>query len=161
MPRVETTSAVVVRRWAMTFARREADGTVVWLRGEYDVFNVRELWETMMRSIAADDADLIIDLSGVVLMDASTIGVILTVRQMLAVQSRSLRLRSPPGCAQRLVDRWGLTVLVESPFGPAAALDGTLPPVTRPSTAGIRPVRRGGAGSPMRCEPWLDHDARR
>jgi anti-anti-sigma factor len=59
-------------------AGRDGDRIVVWLRGEHDIATTVELSETLVRAIAIDDADLVVDLSEVQFIDASTIGVIVT-----------------------------------------------------------------------------------
>ena len=50
--------------------------TVVWLIGEHDTSTVRELSTTLARAIALDDTDLVVDLTGVGFMDASTMRVL-------------------------------------------------------------------------------------
>ena len=57
---------------------RDADRTVVWLRGEHDLSTTAEVTVALARAIALDDADLVIDLSGVEFMGAETIGVMAT-----------------------------------------------------------------------------------
>ena len=79
----------------VAFPARDADRTVVWLRGEHDICTVPALSQILARAIALDDGDLVVDLSGVQFMDASTVGVILRARDFLRLQSRSLALRSP------------------------------------------------------------------
>jgi anti-anti-sigma factor len=91
-----------------SFAERDADCTVVWLRGEHDVSTMDTLSETMARAIALDDADVVVDLSEVRFMSAATVGVIIRAREFLRSESRSLALRSPSGCAGRVVELCGL-----------------------------------------------------
>jgi len=104
-------SGTVSCRSLGSFAARDADRTVVWLRGEHDLSTVDELSETMARAIALDDADVVVDLSEVVFMSAATVGVIVRAREFLRLESRSLALRSPSKCAGRVVDLCGLTDL--------------------------------------------------
>ena len=96
-------SVTVSCRSLGSFAERDADRTVVWLRGEHDLSTVDELSETMARAIALDDADVVVDLSEVVFMSAATVGVIIRAREFLRLESRSLALRSPSKCAGRVV----------------------------------------------------------
>lgn len=56
-------------------------------------------------------------------MDASTIGVIVNARNLLALQSRALTVRSPSACAQRVLDVCGLTDLLD----PSLAATGATP----------------------------------
>jgi anti-sigma B factor antagonist len=84
------------------------DGSVVWLRGEHDLFTLAELWETMARAIAFDDGDVVVDLSAVDFMDASTISVLVRARTILAKRSRLLTMRSPSTRASRVLRLCGL-----------------------------------------------------
>ena len=62
----------------------------------------------MARAIALDDADLVLDLSGVEFMDAATVRLIIRAREFLRLRSRSLTLRSPSTHARRVLDLCGL-----------------------------------------------------
>ena len=92
---------------------RHGDRTVVWLDGEQDVATASVLTDTLMTAIAAEDADLIVDLSGVTFIGAATLGVLMSGRNMLRQQSRLMTLRSPSRCARRLLQVSGLTHLIE------------------------------------------------
>jgi anti-anti-sigma factor len=87
-------------------ARRDTDRTVR-LRREYDTSTVAALSETPTRVVA--DTDVVVDSSGVQLIDAAPIGLVARARQDLRLRSRSSRLRSPSPCARRIVDLCGLT----------------------------------------------------
>lgn len=91
----------------------EDDRTVVWLRGEHDASTVDTLSEVMARAMALDDADLVVDLSGVQFMGAATVRAIAQARECLRGRSRALVLRSPSTCARRLVELCGLGHLVD------------------------------------------------
>lgn len=106
-------SSMISHRGLVAFAARDGDRTVVWLQGEHDVSTVAALSETMARAIAHDDADLVVDLSGVQFMGAATVGVILRASDFLAFRSRSLTLRSPSTCAGRILDLCGITDLLD------------------------------------------------
>jgi anti-anti-sigma factor len=105
---VVTGSSVVtlLPRARVSQGGRDAEPTVVWLRGEHDGSTVEELADAMARAIALDDADLVLDLSDVDLMDAATVGVIIRAHEFLRRRSRSLELRSPSPCARRVLDSW-------------------------------------------------------
>ena len=75
---------------------------VVYLHGEYDLANAARLTYTLARATAIGAADLVVDLSGVQFMDASTVGIILDARPLLRQESRSLIVRSPSSSARRL-----------------------------------------------------------
>jgi anti-anti-sigma factor len=92
---------------------RHGHRTVVWLAGECDIATVGVITDTLDSAISLDDADLLVDLSGVTFIDAATIGVLIRGRQRLLGQSRILTLRSPSRPARRLLDLCGLTALVE------------------------------------------------
>ena len=89
------------------------DPTIASLRGDQDLSTVPALCETLAGAIAAGGADLILDLSAVDFLDASTVRVIVATREFLRGRSRSLVLRSPSSCAQRVLDLCGLSGLVE------------------------------------------------
>jgi anti-anti-sigma factor len=125
MAPTELLSVTVSRRGLLAFARRDAARTVVWLRGEHDLSTVAALSETMARTIALDDADLVVDLSEVQFMGAATVGVIVRARELLALQSRSLTLRSPPRCARRILDLSGHSYLLDHRPVAATPIAGT------------------------------------
>jgi anti-anti-sigma factor len=77
------------------------------------LLTVDELWERLARAFALDDADVVLDLSGVQFMGAATIDVIVRAKDALDLRSRVLTLRSPSESAQRVVDLCGLADLVE------------------------------------------------
>jgi anti-sigma B factor antagonist len=87
--------------------------TVASLHGALDLSTVPALCETLSGAIAFGGADLILDLSAVEFLDASTVGVIVAAGEFLRARSRSLVLRSPSRCAQRVLDMCGLSGLVE------------------------------------------------
>jgi anti-anti-sigma factor len=84
---------IVSHRGDEAAAGSGAEGTVVWLRGDHDAATATAVWESFERAIAVDDADLVVDLSRVTFIDASTIGVLVHARRALAEQSRVLSLR--------------------------------------------------------------------
>jgi anti-sigma B factor antagonist len=92
---------------------REGDRTVIWLDGEHDIATLLPLQDTLANAISADGADVVVDLSGVTFIDATTIGELIRGRNTLRHQSRSLALRSPSRQAGRLLELCGLTDLVD------------------------------------------------
>jgi len=127
-------SLTVSPRGPMVFARRGPPDVVVCLRGEHDLSTVAELSATMARAMRLSDADLVVDLSRVEFMGASTIGVIVWARDLLGARDRSLAVRTPSSCARRVLELCDLSDLVDprsgggSMTGAAAAL-GTWVPV--------------------------------
>lgn len=98
----------------------EADRTVVRLGGEHDAFSAAELSEAMTRAMALDEGDLVVDLSEVTFMAATTVGVILRARALLGLQSRALLVRAPSPCARRILDLCGEADLFEVSPGDTA-----------------------------------------
>jgi anti-anti-sigma factor len=96
------------RRRLGAFAPPEPVRHVVSLCGEHDRSTVAALSEVLARAIAADHADLVLDLSGVEFMDAATVGVIVRAREFLGVRSRCLTLQSPSRCASRVLKLCGV-----------------------------------------------------
>ena len=79
-----------------------ADGDIViWLRGEHDISTDDALSLTLARAVALDDSGLVLDLSDVEFMSASTLGVIVRAREFLRGRSLSLTVRSPSARARR------------------------------------------------------------
>ena len=89
------------------------DPTVASLHGEHDLSSVLALCEMLAEAIADGGADLILDLSAVEFLDASTMRVITAADEFLRARSRSLVLRAPSRCARRVIDLCGLSGLVE------------------------------------------------
>ena len=126
MARIESSPAGVFCPGDVAFAEHDGGRSVVWLRGEHDLATVGALFEIVARAIAFGDADVVLDLSAVEFMDASTVGVIIAASELLGRGSRSLVLRSPSRCARRLIELCGLSDLLETvdagPDGAASAL---------------------------------------
>jgi anti-anti-sigma factor len=114
-------AVTVTQRGEVSHDGSHADHTVVWLRGKHDASTQAALSESMARVIALDDADLIIDLSGVESMSSATVGVIKRAVEFLRPRSRSVSLQCPSPAALRVVEVSGLAELVD-----AASTDATL-----------------------------------
>ncbi len=89
------------------------DHTVVWVRGDQDLATKAALACALARAALSSDADLVVDLSDVSFMDASTIGAIVEATDQLRSHSRSLMVRNPSACALRVFEVCGLTQLVQ------------------------------------------------
>jgi anti-anti-sigma factor len=122
MAPIESPPMTVCDRCLSELPRRDA-ACVVWLQGEHDLSTVPALSEAMAWVIAVDDTDVVVDLSEVEFMSAATVGVLIRARELLRVRSRSLVVRSPSRCAQRVLELCGDTDLPDS--AEAAALTGT------------------------------------
>jgi anti-sigma B factor antagonist len=85
----------------------------VWVRGEQDASTCVQLSATLAEASGLDDADVVVDLSGVTFMDASTIGALVVARNRLRVLSRCLCVRDPSPRTRRLLDLCGLARLID------------------------------------------------
>ncbi len=149
----EPSSATVPYRGS---GQHQAGGdAVIWLGGEHDSSTVAALIETMARVIAIDDADLVVDVSGVRSMGAETVEVLVRARDYLRARSRSLTLRSPAACVPRALELSGASDLLgaypaetASMTAPAGAL-GTW--VWVPATARADRASSGPAPVPGRA----------
>ena len=90
-------------RVSLPGAGHEIRPTVVWLQGEQDIATDGELWRVLARGITANNAAIVVDLSEVELMSASTLGVIVKARVLLGEQSRSLTVRYPTAFVRRII----------------------------------------------------------
>jgi anti-anti-sigma factor len=93
--------------------------TVVWVRGEQDIATRVHLSVTIAQAARFDDADIVVDLSGVTFMDASTIGALVVARNRLSARSRSLCVRAPSPRARRVIDLCGLEGMIDEHPAPA------------------------------------------
>lgn len=128
MPSHQSPSVSVARRGAGCHVG-DPLRTVVWVRGDHDIATQRHLTATLARAGRLDDADLVVDLSGVTFMDASTIGALVTARLRLRGAARSLSVRAPSHRAHRLLDVCGLLQWLDGPAESRASLDSTAPGV--------------------------------
>ena len=87
---------------------RDCEPGVVWLDGEEDIATVAILADTLARAVSVDDADLIVDLSGLTFLSTATIEELIRVRRILSRQNRTLTLRSPSLFVRRVLDLCGL-----------------------------------------------------
>jgi anti-sigma B factor antagonist len=93
--------------------RPDPHPTVIRVRGDQDLSNVSALADALARATELGGADVVVDLSGVTFMDASTLGAIVRARHVLESRSRSLIVRCPSPCARRLLDLCGIRDLVD------------------------------------------------
>jgi anti-anti-sigma factor len=95
---------------------------VVWVRGEHDLATRVHLSVVIAKAARLDAADVVVDLSGVTFMDASTIGALVGARNGLAARSRSLSVRAPSLRARRVLDLCGLAYLIDESQSPVLRL---------------------------------------
>jgi anti-sigma B factor antagonist len=102
---------------------REGDRTVIWLSGEYDLANMTALADELAAAIDLEDADLVVDLTEVQFIDASTFGVLAQAQGLLLQRSRRLTLRNPTRFVRRIIDILGLAQLIDSAPSGGGPLD--------------------------------------
>jgi len=95
---------------------------VVWVVGEHDIATVTNLSVSIAQAAGLDDSDVVVDLSGVTFMDASTIGALVASHNRLRVRSHSLSVRAPSPLARRLLNMCELAFLIDEYPAPAALL---------------------------------------
>ena len=93
--------------------------TVVWLRGEHDIATRVQVSGTIDQATRLVDADIVVDLSGVTFMDASTIGALVAAHNRARGRSRELSVRAPSPQARRVLDLCGLAHLTDGLAAPA------------------------------------------
>jgi anti-anti-sigma factor len=93
-------------------AGADAGPTVVWLVGEHDISTDSALCRALARAIALDATALVIDLSGLEFMGASTLGTIVRAREYLRRRSGSLTVRAAPPMARRIIGICGFNDLL-------------------------------------------------
>ena len=93
--------------------RPDRHRTVIRVCGDQDLANVSALSDALASATELGEADVVVDLSGVTFMDASTLGALVRARHVLESRSRSLTVRCPSPCAQRLLDLCGIRDLAD------------------------------------------------
>jgi anti-sigma B factor antagonist len=136
--------------------------TVVRVRGDQDIATRVSLVVAIARAAQRDEGDVLVDLSGVTFMDASTIGALVGSRNRLRCRSQSLEVRAPSPRARRVLELCGLGGLIHSPVGnvhprgdgaalgtwvhvPSSEANRELPAARRMSTAGASELDDRGA----------------
>jgi anti-sigma B factor antagonist len=94
---------VLPRRGSVRVAPSGHAQTVVRLAGDHDLSTVPALTEAFGRAVSADRTDVLLDLSEVTFIDASTVNVLLSLRSSLAENSRTLTIHEPAACVSRLL----------------------------------------------------------
>ena len=96
---------------AESVRRDDAGRTVYSLRGEHDASTAADLSSDLARVLTEDEGDVVLDLSQVDFMGASTVSIIVSARALLERQNRRLTLQLPTRCARRVLEICGLTDL--------------------------------------------------
>ncbi len=94
--------------------RVEAARTVVALRGEADWSTNAILSDALARVIASRAGDVVIDLGELEFIDTATVRVLATAHHLLAMQGRTLAVRSPSRLGRRVLELFALTDVIEA-----------------------------------------------
>ena len=88
--------------------------TFVFLSGEHDLSTTPALRHIMAEAIATNDADVVVDLSEVKFMGATTVGVIVRARAFLRQHSRTLTVRASSPQARHVLEVCDLLDILEA-----------------------------------------------
>lgn len=91
----------------------EPTRTIIWLRGSHDLSTAPALTDAIGRARATGHGDVVVDLSEIDFMDASTVGVLVRAQHDLATLTRELTVRSPSRFARHVLALCELTELVQ------------------------------------------------
>ena len=106
--------AVDTGRPGMAVRLRHVSGrTVLWLEGEHDFGSADALTDILASAIAADDADIVIDMSETRFVGLATVDLLVRAKALLASRDRNLTLRSPSRTTARVLGICGFASLVE------------------------------------------------
>lgn len=123
MARPTSPSVSIARRRS---SRRRSERTVLWVRGDHDIATKVSVAVGIVRAAECDETRVIVDLSGVTFMDASTVGAIVGTANRLRSRGQSLEVRAPSRPARRVLELCGLAHLIQQApahsHGAAAAL---------------------------------------
>lgn len=154
-PSISVSRRIVSRRGS-TPEDEDAEFTVILLRGEHDIATRTSLVVAIARAAQRDRADVLVDMSEMTFMDASTIGALVGSRNRLRLRSQSLAVRAPSPPALRVLELCGLTQMLHRtatdarhPTGAAAALSTW---VDVPSARPEREPDRDGDETPRPAE---------
>ncbi|HUR49441.1 MAG TPA: STAS domain-containing protein [Acidimicrobiales bacterium] len=111
----EHSSVTVSLKGSGGVAGQREESTVIWLNGEHDVSNASRLSEVIAETIALDDEDVVVDLSGASFISGATIAIFARANAFLNARSRRFILRSPRRYTIRLLGLCGLTHLISPP----------------------------------------------
>lgn len=143
-----TSTDQVARNGAAGGVRRvaERDCTAIWLWGEHDLSTIASFGTALLEAASADEHDIVVDLRELTFMDASTIGGLVHGRNLLAgSEARRLYVRRPSDASRRLLERVGLSDLIQADAthrGPASALESWVDvPPSAPGPAVRKPDR--------------------
>ncbi|HUP73266.1 MAG TPA: STAS domain-containing protein [Acidimicrobiales bacterium] len=114
MARTEAALLGVVRPQIVTSSTvGDGESIVVQLWGDQDSSTVAAVAAELAPAVAHKGANVVVDLREVQFINAATVRVLAAAGDFLVAQSRTFALRSPPRCAQRILDICGLRELCE------------------------------------------------
>lgn len=95
---------------------------VVSVRGVHDVATTGVLSRAIERAAALGDTDVVVDLSDITFMDASTVTVLVEAHNLLLADDRALWVRDPSPLARRILLVCGLAFLIDGEPAVGSAL---------------------------------------
>jgi anti-anti-sigma factor len=113
-----SSSLFLVRRYppeCLVVHDHDGDPVLVQLRGEYDVSTDALLAFNLASAMAFAEEHVVVDLRNTRFIGSSTARMFVRARQHLALQSRTISLRSPTPVARLVLDLCGASGLVECP----------------------------------------------
>lgn len=105
-----SSSVSVCRRGS---AEGDPERTVLWLCGDHDIATNGSVEVSIAQAAKLDDIPLLIDLSAVTFMGASTLRAIVAGRNRLRSRGQSLELRAPSPPARRVLELCGFAHLIQ------------------------------------------------
>jgi anti-sigma B factor antagonist len=100
---------------------RNGTASVVRLRGELDLYNAHEVREVLLTEALAEPERIVVELSDVVFVDSTVLGVLIEARTKLP-NHRAFLLAAPPAQTRRALELAGL----EGHFGVHDTLESAL-----------------------------------
>lgn len=91
----------------------DPERTVLWLCGDHDIATNGTVEVSIAQAAKLDDIPLLVDLSAVTFMGASTLRSIVASRNRLRSRGQSLELRAPSPPARRLLELCGFAHLIQ------------------------------------------------
>src|SRR2546423_575757 len=82
------------------------------LRGEIEITSAPQLRRQLVRVVNTTTGDLVLDCDAVTFLDSAAIAMLLSIRRVLQVQRRGMRLVNLHGIARHATDALGLTEML-------------------------------------------------
>jgi anti-anti-sigma factor len=110
----------------------------LWVRGDHDIATTVSLVVGVARAAQRCESPVLVDLSAVTFMDASTVGAIIASRNRLWSRGQSLEVSAPSALALRVLELCGLSHLIQQ-----EAVQQTDAAAALATWADVRPIAPG------------------